>query len=245
MRKLYPDPMAEVDAADAYAADRARPDERPWLMLNMVASADGAAAIDGRSGGLGGPADRAVFSALRGLADVILVAAGTARAENYGPPHVSEATRRQRRTRGQTDAPRMALVTRSMDLELGSPLFTQAETPPLVLTAESAPPDRRTAASEVAEVVVLGQQSVDLERALVEIGRTGAAVVLAEGGPSLNGQLVAGDSIDELCLTVSPLLIGGDSLRIARGGHAMSRSLELAHVLTEDDLLFLRYVRSR
>ncbi len=237
--------MAEIDPDAAYAADRPSAEPRPWLLLNMVSSVDGAAVVDGRSGGLGGPADKAVFSALRALADVILVAAGTARAEDYGPPRLSDTARQRRRMRGQAEVPRMALVTRSMDLDLDSSLFTEAERPPLVLTAESAPPDRLSAAAEVADVLVLGEESVDLERALVEMGRAGAGVVLAEGGPSLNGQLIASDSIDELCLTVSPLMIGGDSLRIARGDDAGSLPFELAHVLTEDGLLFLRYLRRR
>src|SRR6056297_1089071 len=111
--------MSIDDLTAIYRADRRHhADGRPWVMLNMIVSVDGAIAIDELSGGLGGPGDHAVFSTLRGLADVVLVAAGTARAEQYRPARPDETTSRARRTRGQRDAPAIAVVTRRLDLDL-------------------------------------------------------------------------------------------------------------------------------
>jgi hypothetical protein len=113
-----------VELVDAYAEPaRRRVDGRPWLLVNMIASLDGAVALGERSGGLGGPADQRVFAHLREIADVIVVGAGTARAESYGPP----------RKAGQ----RIGVVTRRANLDWTSPLFTSGAG--FVITAADAP----------------------------------------------------------------------------------------------------------
>jgi len=241
---LLPEPRDEVAVDRAYAdVDRPPPPGRPWVLVNMVATADGGTAIDGRSGPLGGAPDRQVFPNIRAVADVVLAAAGTVRAESYGPPRPSEQLRAQRVARGQAEVPRLAIVTSSLDLDPGWELFTAAEIRPLVVTTADAPAERRAALEPVAELVTAGEGRVDLPDALAQIRATGAAILVAEGGPSLNGQLLAGDLIDELCLTVAPLAIGGASARIAHGPDLPPRDLTLAHVLEEDGELFLRYVR--
>lgn len=246
MRLLLPRPtdgdderdrLLDDDAVAALVAAEARQpvDGRPWLVLNMVASLDGATAVDGVSGALGGAADRVVFHALRGVADVVLVAAGTARAEGYGPPKA--------RPDGRPGA-RLAVVTRSGDLDPAARMFDGGS--PLVLTCEACPPDRREALAAVAEVVVVGQDDVDLAAALAALGDRGASVVLCEGGPTLNGQLVAADLVDEWCLTLAPLLAGGDAKRAAVGGSAPTppHALVLDRALVADDgELLLRHVR--
>ena len=121
------------------------PADRPWVLVNMVASLDGAITIADRSGGLGGPADKAMFSALRGVADVVMAGAGTVRAEGYGPARPSDAVRAVRRARGQAEVPRIAVVTRSLDLDLATPLFTEAVEPTIVITCASADRDRQAA----------------------------------------------------------------------------------------------------
>ena len=222
VRMLFPNPADDVDVAAIYAsAERPR---SPWVLVNMISTMDGATAIGGKSGGLGGPADKRVFAAIRSIADVILVGAGTVRAENYGP-----------------DA-RLAIVTASLDLEPGARVF-QGDARPTVLTSSDADPARRDALAAVANVVAVNDGSrVDLRAATALL----QGVVVCEGGPSLNGQLVADDLVDELCLSLSPLLAGGDSPRVAHGAGADEpRALQLAHALEEDGLLFLRYVRSR
>ena len=228
-----------------YAGDeRPAPEDRPWVLVNMVASADGATAVEGRSGALGGPADRAAFTALRAIPDVILVAAGTARAEGYGPPRTPPALQAARQARGQAAKPRIALVTRSLDLDFGSELFADPASRCLVIAPQDAAPDRLAAAAEVAEVVTAGRGGVDLPLALSNLRTLGATVVLAEGGPSLLGQLVAADLVDELCLTLSPSLVAGESARIVHGPDLPGgiAPLRLERALEQDGVLLLRYL---
>ena len=241
MRQLLPVPIATVDLVDAYAHEAPAPGQL-FVRLNMIASVDGAVTVDGTSGSLGGPGDHAVFQALRSIADVVLVAAGTARAEGYGPAVLPEAVRESRVAEGRSPVPAIAVVSRSCNLDFDSPFFTTASVRPLVVTVAAAPTDRRARAAEVADVIVAGDTDVDLSRALGAISDSGARSVLAEGGPSFNGQLAGGGHLDELCLTLSPKLVGGDARRILTGEVlAMTSALHIVTVCEEDDYLFLRF----
>ena len=245
VRQLLPEPT-DIDPAAAHAAAaRPTPPNRPWVLMNMVASVDGATAIDGVSGGLGGPADKAVFSAIRAIADIILVAAGTARAESYGPPKTSANRRAERIDRGQSPYPRLALVSRSLDLDPDAAMFSNAPEIPLVFTVSTAPAARREALAARAEVVAMdgNDGGVDLPKMLAYLHDLGARTVLAEGGPGLNGQLVADGLVDELNISLSPILVGGDSARLAHGAAASPEPLTLSHLWEADGLLFARYVR--
>lgn len=244
MRRLFPEPVGPVDVREAYAATRPPREDRPWLLMNMVTSVDGHVSVDGRSGPLGGPADRQVFRAVRGIADVIVVAAGTVRAESYGPPTSDEQEQGRRRAAGVRPVARLAIVTGRVDLDLDAALFHDPASRPIIVTTETAPADRVAAAGEVADVVVAGGRRVDPARALGALRESGAQVALLEGGPSLNGAFVGAGLVDEVCLTVSPMLVGGEGPGIVRGpGPEAPVELALAHLLTEDGLLFLRYVR--
>jgi riboflavin biosynthesis pyrimidine reductase len=246
VRRLWPDPADDVDVAALVAAE-ARPPwpDRPWLAVNMIASVDGATSIGGRSGALGGPADRTVFAALRAVADVVLAGAGTVRAEQYGPARPSLEQRAERRARGQDEAPRIAVVTASMSLDLGAPLFTAGGPRPILLTCDASPADRRDAASAVADVVVIGDDRVDLREALRVLALVGTATVLAEGGPHLNGALVRAGLVDEWNVTISPVLAAGEGGSAAAGPPPERiERLRLDRVLEGDDLLFLRHVRA-
>lgn len=251
MRRLYPapDPSAHVDAVAAYVdVDRTAPPGRPWVVVNMISSTDGATALAGRSGGLGGPGDRAIFQTLRAASDVVVVGSGTFTAERYGPPRVSEELQRVRNERGLTAQPRIAVVTGRLGFDLGTPFFVDSPTLPIVVTAQGSDPRRRQAAAAVAEVLVCGSgSSVDAGAAIDALGRVGAGVVVCEGGPTLNADLAAADVVDELCLTVAPL-IGGGHTKTLFAGVDLSEALDLRleHVLEGDDgYLFLRYVRQR
>ncbi|HEX6405163.1 MAG TPA: dihydrofolate reductase family protein [Pseudonocardiaceae bacterium] len=226
MRQLLP-VVADVVAPKAVYADLPEVTGRPAVRLNMIASLDGAATVDGLSGGLGGPADHRVFAALRELADVVLVAAGTVRAERYGPSKVP-----------------LAIVTRSCALDLDAALFAEGART-IVLTVATAPPKAVAAAREVADVLVAGERTVDLHVALQLLGAAGYRSVLAEGGPSLNAQLAAADLIDELCLTIAPCLVGGDSRRILAGPTAHMSRFALHTICEDDGYLFLRLRRAR
>lgn len=229
MRRIYPDIEDDPDIELAYAY----PQGRPWLRVNMVASADGAAWVKGLSGGLSSRGDRRIFGVLRGLADVILAGAATVRTEGYGP-----AKRRPSRP----VPPPIAVLTRRLDLDLGSPLFTAAETPTIVITCESAPADRRAEAAKQAEVIVAGGDRVDPALAVRALHERGLGKILCEGGPRINAQLAAADLIDELCLSVSPMLVGGTAARIMNGETSLVK-LTLRQVLEEEGVLFHRYTR--
>lgn len=246
MRRLWPDPV-EIDDVDAFVASdhRPAPPGRPWLLVNMITSLDGAVTIDGKSGGLGRPADKVMFAALRAIGDVVLAGAGTVRTERYGPPRPSAAARAARRHRGQAEVPRIAIASRSLDLDLTAPLFTEAPEPPYVLTCEAAPAERRADVAAIAEVIVAGDAVVDLSAAMAELSARGVGVITCEGGPQLNGSLLLADLIDEWALTVSPVLVGGDALRATTGVPASVRDLHLAWLLEGDGLLLSRWLRDR
>ena len=247
MRRLWPDPT-EVDDVDALIAGEARPVPvgRPWVLVNMIASVDGAITVEGRSGQLGQPADRAVFSALRAVGDVVLAGAGTVRAERYGPPRLSEAQRAARRGRGQAEVPTVAVVTRSLRLDLDAPLFRSEDSRPIVITCEASPAGLRRTVAQVADVIVAGEDDVDLPAALADLSGRGADVVACEGGPRLNGDLIAADLVDEWNLTVSPLLVGDTSDRSAVGPRPASpRACALDRLLEGDGLVLGRWLRVR
>ena len=246
MQRLWPDPGEIDDVAALVAADeRPAPAHRPWLLVNMVSSLDGAIAVDGRSGGLGAPSDKALFSALRGIADLILVGAGTARAEGYGPPRPSDTIRTARQARGQAPAPRLALVTRSLAFDLAAPMFTEAEERPFVITSRAADPSRLTAVAEVADLIVVGESEVDLPAALAQLRGSGVEVVGGEGGPHLNGHLLAHDLIDEWALSISPMLVGGDAPRAIVGAPPGDHPFHLDRLLEGDGILLSRWLRDR
>ncbi|GGO75128.1 pyrimidine reductase family protein [Nonomuraea cavernae] len=236
MRRIYPDIQDDPDIAQAYAY----PADRPWLRANMVASADGAAWLKGLSGGLSSRGDRRVFGVLRGLADVVLAGAATVRAEGYGPAKPRDSWRALRE--GRPPAPPIAVLSRGLGLDFGSPLFTEAATRTIVITCEAAPAEGRRQAAQVADVIVAGDVRVDLPRAVAELHARGLTRVLCEGGPRVNAQLAEAGLIDELCLSVSPLLLGGDAARIVNGETAQVR-LDLRQVLEEEGVLFCRYIR--
>jgi riboflavin biosynthesis pyrimidine reductase len=196
--------------------------EGRWLRANMIASVDGAIMVDGRSGGLSGPADRLVFRVLRSLADVIVVGAGTARAERYRQAKPGELWQQLRTGRGS--APPIAVLTRRLDLDLTSKLFGDvglART--ILITTEQAPQERLQAAARVADVVVAGAAEVGAATVINVLEQRGYRQILLEGGPSLLGQFTAADLLDELCLTISPVLEGGCSaVRVTRAPRVTS-----------------------
>jgi riboflavin biosynthesis pyrimidine reductase len=224
MRQLLPTFVDPVDPMAVYA-DPPVAAGRPGVRFNMIASVDGATAVDGVAGGLGGKADQDLFALLRTLADVVLVAAGTVRAERYGPSAVP-----------------IAVVTRSCNLDWESRFFTAQDARPVVVTVATAPAEARARAAEVADVVVAGERDVDLAMAVDALGERGWRAVLCEGGPTLNGQLAAAGLLDELCLTLSPRLVGGTAKRLLAGPPLPGPpTLTLASACEQDGFLFLRY----
>ena len=187
--------------------------DRPWVRANMVSSADGAATVAGRSAGLSSEGDRQVFAILRSLADVIMVGAGTARAEKYRPMTPEEAWPELREGRPPTTP--IAVLTRRLDLDLDGPLLTQspASARTIVLTTAAAPGEAQAAATRHADLVVTGAEVIDPAAAVAALAGRGHRRILLEGGPHLLGQVATAGLLDELCLTVSPLQIGRASCR--------------------------------
>jgi riboflavin biosynthesis pyrimidine reductase len=226
--------------AELYAYRRAQ-----WLRANMVSSADGAGFLESRTAGLSSPADIRLFGLLRSLADVVLVGAGTARTEQYKPARRRTALAGLRA--GRTATPPIALVSRSLELDLGTPLF--ADAPPdartIVITCDSSPAGRRAAVARVADLIVAGDLLVDLAEGLAALRARGLGRVLCEGGPHLLGEVAAAGLLDELCLTISPLLAGPGPFRITAGAPFPARPMTLAHVVEADGFLFCRYIANR
>lgn len=251
LRQLLPRVRDNVDLAAAYAYPESL--QRPWIRANMVSSADGAA-VDaaGSSRGLSSAADRQVLALLRGLSDVILVGAGTARAESYRPPRARESWSELRRDRPAT--PRMAVVTRTLDVH---PQLLEAapEARTLLLTTGAAPQEQRREVARRAEVAVVDSDTSGraCPTAVVqELADRGLHRVVCEGGPHLLGDLTRAGLVDELCLTLSPMLRGPGASRVVAGPEHPAASpppdlpqgLRLASLLTSADALFTRYVRT-
>ncbi|MBV2366137.1 dihydrofolate reductase family protein [Streptomonospora nanhaiensis] len=242
-RALLPEPAADVDLAAAYAYPSGL--EGPWLRANMVASADGGAwGPSGRTAELSSPPDRALMSVLRAHADVVLAGAATARIEGYRPVRPREVWGDLRA--GRTATPPLALVTRTLDVHPDVLEKAPPEAPTIVFTTESAPADRRrAAAASGAEVVVAGADSVRPEEVLAGLAERGLVRVLTEGGPHLLAEFAAAGLLDELCLTLSPRLLGPAAARIVAGAApSHTQDLRLAAVLESEDSLFVRYRRA-
>jgi riboflavin biosynthesis pyrimidine reductase len=189
----------------------------------MVASLDGSTVVGGEAAGnsraLSSPIDQQVLLTLRSLADMLLVGATTVRREGYGPPRVP----------GQ----RLAVVSRTAQFDFELPLWTSQRA--VLLLPEDAP-------AVPVPSIRAGRGDLDLAAAVAQLD---ADFVQAEGGASLNGMLVTDDLIDELNLSLSPLIVGGEGQRVTAGVPELVRRMHLAHVLEHDDFLFTRYVRGR
>jgi riboflavin-specific deaminase-like protein len=246
VRLLLGDPSVEGDPTSVYLTDRAPVEGRPWVFANMVAGLDGSAAFEGRVGELSAPSDRTLFVLLRSLADVVLVGAGTVRAEGYGPVKLKPDQREARRERGQPERPPIAVVSRSLQLDFEAPLFADDVDPRTILvTADAAGDEALARARQHADVLVAGDERVDLADALRQLGARGHRAVLTEGGPALLSELISGGLLDELCLTLAPA-IGGDPLAVAEaGGERRLSRFDLASVLEDEANLFLRYLARR
>lgn len=197
MRLLLPEPqpLSASDLLDLYA-----PGDAPSLRAGFVVTTDGGIAHDGTSRTLQTPADEAVFHALRAVADAVVVGAGTARAEDYGPVRPRGDGRAWRERHGLPEQPPLVLVSRSLALDPGARCFAG---PTVVVTCASAPGRDR-----FPDVVVAGEDEVDLDDALRQLGQRGLTRLLCEGGPHLLTALLHRRLVDELCLTHTPLLVG-------------------------------------
>ncbi|OBA68944.1 hypothetical protein A5641_16590 [Mycobacterium sp. 1554424.7] len=205
-------------------------DPPPGVRANMIFSADGAAAFTGRAGPLSCPTDQRLLRILRGFADVVLVGAGTARAENYGPVRLADVRR--------GGPPPIAVITRTG--ELPARLFSDPTQPPIVVTCarSAARHDPR------GRILVAGEDSVDPARAVALLRAQGMDRILCEGGPTLLDELVEADEVAEICVTLAPKLAGNQPVGSRRSARlSVPIEMRLEHALTYDDYVFLKYRR--
>lgn len=238
---LWPDPSSAPVDDDTLIARYGRTN-RPHLRMNFVTSVDGAVSLDGFSAGLSGESDKRVFGLLRMLCDALLVAAGTLRHEGYRALRLDERRRAWRRAHGLPEFPTLVVVSGTLDLDPAQAAFADAPVRPVVLTRQGVPaPPGLTA---VADLLRCGDDRVDLVAGLAELRRRGLDQLLCEGGPQLFGALTVADLVDEVCLSVAPLLAGAGPGRITAGDPSPARGLPLRHVLLADDgTLLLRHAR--
>jgi riboflavin biosynthesis pyrimidine reductase len=239
MRRLLPWPPADDLTEDDLLAAYSVPPGRDHVRVNFVTSLDGASTIDGRSAGLGSPGDQRIFGLLRALADVVLVGAGTVRTEGYAGALVDDHQRDIRARLGLSPVPRKAIVSHALNLDIGAPVFAGPR--PIVITHHAVDQKKQSALAEVADLMVCGGASVDLQSAIELLARNGLHKVLCEGGPSLFGTLVENSVADELCLTVTPVLAGDPAHRLMQTRQQVLAGVQLEHILEEDSALFLRY----
>lgn len=215
--------------------------ERPWVMANFISTIDGAAVVDGGSTAINDDDDKAMFAAMRAVPDFVLVGAGTVRAEDYKPLRLEDAPRKARVEAGLEPNPHLVVVSGSLDLDPEQRVFSDPEHRVTVLTGPDAPADRVADLSEVADVVRLNSTGAE---DLIHYMRL-ARIVLCEGGPTLMGAFMTANLLDEIALTVAPMLVSGKSPRITNGP-AVDPPVEmrLADVLYGDRSLFLRYLRA-
>lgn len=225
---MFPD-RAELERLYAYPEG-----DTTWLRTNFVSTLDGAAYDEsGTSGSLGGEVDTEVFALLRSLADVIIVGAGTARTEGYEPVAAHEVDADLRARLGLEPVPPIAVVSRRLDI----PEALQNQ---LLITTTDAP---TLDAAAGMDVLAFGEGVIDWPAVLAELADRGLTRVLCEGGPTLHGALVAQDLVDDLCLTIAPVLASGSAPRIAHGPEAVTHHMKRAHVLDADGVLLTRWVR--
>lgn len=230
-----------VDMLEMLFSESREVEGRPWVMLNMVESVDGATAVGGGASGLNDPDDKALFLALRSVADIVMMGAQTVRSEGLGPIRMSDEMMGHRSAAGISGEPTMVILTRSLDIEPDHRVFSDQERRPTIITGTDADAVRLAALGEVSDVVQV--ESLDGDGIVGAL--SDASVILCEGGPTLNSHLVAAGVVDEVDLTISPMLAMGESKRIASGPVLdPPQEMTLARAVRGDRSLFLRYVRS-
>jgi len=223
--------------------------DRPYVVANMVSAVDGKVTIEGTERGLGSKTDQLLMRELRVHADVVLNGAGTLRASGTSSRLDAEYLERLRAERGKTPRPVAAVISRSGDLPLDRAFFTSDAFEAVVFLSSAAPAARRAAIAETGRPVVDVPDGEELRAALQHMRRTlRCELLLVEGGPHLNGALLAADALDELFLTLGPVLVAGPDGMTAVENEVPpsidgSTSLDLIHAIPnpETNEVYLRY----
>lgn len=219
--------------------------EGAWLRTMMVMTLDGATVgPDELSGSISGAADKRVFMETRRLSDVVLVGAGTIRAERYRPMLAKPEWQEARLSLGLAPAPQIVVVSGRLDLPWEEPMFSESALPVVVATSENVDPARVEQARAYAEVVQLGEDTVDMRALVVWLHDRGQLRINCEGGEGLLDVMVRNDLVDEMDLTIAPVLAGAGYLPDPdREINPPFPRFSLAHQFFEEGFVFCRYVR--
>ena len=239
MRRLVPGDPRPITPDDAYdwPADR-------WVRACMVMGLDGSiAGPDGRSGSISSATDRAVLAAIRRHADAYLVGAQTVRAERYSAVRAQPEVVERRTASGQAAAPTLAVVSATCRFDWDDVAFTGSEIRPLILTVERSDPAARQTAARWCDVAVVGAERVEPGAALTALAERGLTRVTCEGGASLLADMIRSDALDEIDLTLAPLVTGAQPP--TGPGSAVLHRMDLHQLLEDDGFLFARYLRRR
>ncbi len=216
--------------------------DKPYVRLNYSATVNGKIAVNGRSDGLGSDIDKLVFGWMRRLADVILVTAGTMRADRYRGARTWEALRAQRRARGQREVAPIAVVTASADIDTSGPLFNDTSTPPIILTVTSASAKNVAKLERAgAHVLTIGSNPADAKDIIQALSGMNLNRILCEGGPSLFSNIIAAEVYDEVCVTLSPNF--GGSREVSSDMPDILHPMQLRSVLSDGNVLLMQYGR--
>lgn len=243
MRRLIPDPgptdlLSEIQAYRPLEESRA---DRPFVAVNMVSTLDGRAAVEGSSKPLGSDADSAFLLELRTRFDAVMIGAGTMRAEGYGRIIASPERRERRSADGLEPDALAVIVSGDLDLPFSAPLFTDGNGRVIIFSNQSEAPETATPT----DLITGDGGTLDLADALRHLRREeGVRALLCEGGPHVLAQLVAADLVDDLFLTTTPVMTGGEAPRIIEPGLPEPARFELAYLAEADGDLFARYRRS-
>jgi riboflavin biosynthesis pyrimidine reductase len=250
MKQIFPEEI-EVDPITVYNNDIRTPiNSRPWMLLNMVNSVDGFISFEGKAGGLSGPMDKNIYQIIRGLADIILVGAGTVRAENYNAPKTPEGSLAEfRKSRGQEKRPRIAVLSSELNLNPDMGLFAKRhleDKPPLIYTKSESFKKNGSQFISSSEIIDFPEEELHVSRVVENLFDQNAKIVVCEGGPNLNAHLLAAGVIDEFCLSLSPRVVGGEDPALLLNQPVNSPiELSLDRILLEDEFLFCRYLTIR
>lgn len=238
MRWLVPESAPQPSLDEAYDWP-----SRRWVRGCMVMTADGShTGPDGLSGSISSSTDRRVMNQIRRFADAYLVGGRTVREEGYGPVRADPHAARRRAGAGQAPAPTLAIVSGSCRFDWEQTSFQDSDNRPIILTVSSSDPQDRAAAARRCDVVVVGEQRVQASEALAALADRGLTRVTCEGGDTLLSDVIRAGVLDELDVTIAPLLTA--SSRPAREGRSVRHEMRLAHLMADDGFLFARYLTS-
>lgn len=231
--------MHNFDGANLYEVYAVADRETTRVRANFISSADGAVTLHNKAGGLGSKNDQRLMRVMRAISDIVIVGAGTVRAEGYGGLGLHPDDHTWRKERSLSENPRMAIVTNSGDLNPEMSFFKKAEVRPLVITHANARVGHLT---DVADILVAGPDKVEVSELTKKLSESGYTQILCEGGPHLFGSFLDEDLINEVCLTISPLFVGGDAHRIVYSKVEKKRPFKILSALQDaDSMLYLRY----